>query len=225
MDSELAEGLARDGHDSAAAARREATDTRWRTIFEDRHGSGAYERLLGLFRQPCLSFADIAGQFGVSRERVRQWHVQLLPDAPQGHQRQRLCALLNHKRRLLADPVFRSFYQHARPHFERGRIELVKANEGYRSRSVRIDQRLIGIRDASRSAVSRSRSGSVTYRLTRCRGTADFIYYRLTTTDFLFLPAHVVPAGGSMFSEGGSKYHQFRNTFEAFHTQKGIPNG
>jgi hypothetical protein len=200
-----------------ARASGDAVDARWLAIFEDRHGSGSYERLLALFAQPCTTFAEIAGQFGVSRERVRQWYAQLLPGAPSGHERQRLCGLQNRKRRLLGDPVFRSFYRHARPHFAPGRIELVKAIDAYRTRSVRIDDRLVAIRDASGSAVLRSRSDVVTYRLTRCRRPVDFVYYRLAAADFLFVPADIVPVGGTMFSEApGSKYHRFRNTFSAF---------
>jgi hypothetical protein len=200
-----------------------ARDARWLAIFEDRHGEGSYERLLEQLRQPCLTFAAIASQFGVTRERVRQWHAQLLPDAPSGHERQRLCGLHNQKRRLLAEPMFRSFYRHARPHFAAGRIELIKALDGYRSRSVRIDDRLVAIRDASGSATVRSRSKAVTYRLTRCRWAADFVYYRLGDSDYLFVPAHLVPEGGTMFSETpNSKYHRYRNTFEAFETASGF---
>ena len=46
----------------------------WMNLFEDRYGTGSYQRLMGMFDRPCVTFAEIAGQFGVSRERVRQWH-------------------------------------------------------------------------------------------------------------------------------------------------------
>jgi hypothetical protein len=100
-------------------------DGRWLAIFEDRYGTGAHERLLALFGRPCVTFAEIATRYGVTRERVRQWHLQLLPDAPRGHDRRRLCLVHNQKRLLLEDPLFRSFYQHARPHVEPGRIQLI----------------------------------------------------------------------------------------------------
>ena len=68
------------------------------TLFEDRYGRGAHARLLSLLQQPCVTFAEIADQFGVTRECVRQWHQRLLPDAPTGHERQRLCRQYQRKR-------------------------------------------------------------------------------------------------------------------------------
>jgi hypothetical protein len=106
-----------DGIGSAAIG---GVNARWLAIFEERYGTGAYGRLIALFGQPCVTFASIADQFGVTRERVRQWHLVLMPGAPRGHERQRLCGLYQQKRRLLAEPLFRSFYQHARPHLEPG---------------------------------------------------------------------------------------------------------
>src|SRR5262245_57949942 len=89
-------------------------DPRWLALFEDRYGASAYERLLEDLRRPCLTFAAIARRFGVTRERVRQWQQQLLPDAPRGHERKRLCALHQRRRRLLEDPLVRTFIRHAR---------------------------------------------------------------------------------------------------------------
>ena len=54
-------------------------DARWQTIFEDRYGADGLDRLLQVLRQPCVTFAAIAKQFGVTRECVRQWHLLLLP--------------------------------------------------------------------------------------------------------------------------------------------------
>jgi len=69
--------------------------------------------------------------------------------------------------------------------------------------------------------MSRSRTATVTYRLTRCRGSAEFVYYRLSAADFLFLPSHLVPARGTMFSEApSSKYCRFKNTFDAFEADR-----
>ena len=59
-----------------------AFDSRWLAIFEDRYGSGSYERLLTFFDRPCVTYAQIAERYGVTRERVRQWHLQLRPSAP-----------------------------------------------------------------------------------------------------------------------------------------------
>jgi hypothetical protein len=37
-------------------------------LFEDRYGLGARQRLIALLQQPCVTFADISDQFGVTRE-------------------------------------------------------------------------------------------------------------------------------------------------------------
>ena len=66
--------------------------SRWQELFDGRYGAGALAELRGMLEQPCLTFAEIAVRFGVTRERVRQWHLELMPGAPRGHARQRLCA-------------------------------------------------------------------------------------------------------------------------------------
>jgi hypothetical protein len=201
---------------------KERIDARWLAIFEDRHGAGSYDQLIELFQQPCVTFARIAHRFGVTRERVRQWHLRLWPDAPRGHERQRLCGLYHQKRRLLAEPLFRSFYQHARPHLEPGRIALIKSNDVYRTRAVRIDERTVAIREARGLATSRSGSGGAAYSLPRYRGPADFIYYRLTADDYLFLPTRELAAARATFLDRPtSRYQTFKNTFDALHADAG----
>jgi hypothetical protein len=193
-----------------------AVDRRWLAMFEDRHGRGAYERLIAELRQPCVTFAAIAKRLGVTRERVRQWQMRLLPDAPRGHERQRLCAIARRKRRVLEDPRFRAFYRHARAFVEPGRIELIKASNGYRTRSVRIGRRTVALRDARPSAKGQATSGAPAYVFAGYRGAADFLYYRLTPDDYLLLPVRELPAAGTMFvDQPGSRYQAFKNTFEA----------
>jgi hypothetical protein len=92
--------------------------------FSERYGNGAFERLTQRLEQRCLTFAQIAAESGVSRERVRQWYRQLLPDAPSGHERQRLCAIHRRRRRLFGNALYRSFFQRARAHFGQGRIPV-----------------------------------------------------------------------------------------------------
>jgi hypothetical protein len=185
-------------------------------IFEDRHGAGAYDRLIEELRQPCITFAAIAKRLDVSRERVRQWQRQLLPDAPRGHERQRLCAISRHKRRLLADPLFRAFYRHARAFISRARIELIDGSAGYRTRAVRIDRRIVALRDARRSAdAATAAANQQAYLLARCRN-ADFLYYQLSADDYLLLPVEELPATGVTYRDrSGSRYEVFKNTFEA----------
>jgi hypothetical protein len=143
-------------------------------LFDDRYGPGSYRTLLTLLRQPCVSFAAIAAQFGVTRERVRQWHRDLLPGAPTGHARQRLCTQQHQRRRLLQDPLVRAFFRHARPHFASGRIEPIRSRQGYRTRTILIDKRVVRLRDIHERA--------------RYHGTGDFVYVRLSDDDFLFAP-------------------------------------
>src|SRR5580658_3671761 len=145
-----------------------AVDRRWLAMFEDRHGRGAYERLIAELRQPCVTFAAIAKRLGVTRERVRQWQMRLLPNAPRGHERQRLCAIARRKRRVLEDPRFRAFYRHAKSFVERGRIELINASHGYRTRAVRIDRRVVALREARRSARAQMTSTAPAYALASC---------------------------------------------------------
>ena len=49
----------------------QATEERIR-LFSDRYGARAFEELLQLFALPCVTYAEIAKRFGVTRERVRQ---------------------------------------------------------------------------------------------------------------------------------------------------------
>jgi hypothetical protein len=191
-----------------------AIDRPWSSLFEDRYGAGSHQRLMALLGQPCVTFADIASRFEVTRERVRQWHARLMPDAPRGHQRQQQCRVYRQKRRLLEDPLFRSFYQHARPHLSPGRIQLLPAHDGFRTRAVRLDDRAVAI---TRARLSPGADGTAAYRLHRYRGPADFIYYHLAAADYLFLPTSVLPAEGALFlDEPASAYRPFKNTFGAF---------
>jgi hypothetical protein len=186
------------------------------TIFEDRYGHGSYERLMGMFDRPCMTFAEIAGHFGVSRERVRQWHRQLLPDAPRGHARKRLCVVYHQKRRLLEDPLFRSFYEHARPHVEAGRIALIPTREGFRRRAVRLDGATVALKKARQYAVPAREDDVPAFILTNCHRQVDYIYYKLSPDEYLLVPANALPAERTTFLDTpASKYQRFRNTFAA----------
>lgn len=182
-------------------------------IFEDRYGPGARSRLIALLRQPCLTFAQIAGDFGVSRERVRQWQLELLPGAPRGRERRRLCGLTQHRRKVWSDPLFRAFYRHARPSFERQRLRLIPSADGFRKRAVLLDASVVALKEAGHAAGADHARG---YWIAGHRGSAAFVYCRLSDADFLFLPASELPASGTTFADTGrSKYHVFKNTFAA----------
>jgi hypothetical protein len=186
--------------------------------FDERYGPGAHERLCDLLRQPCMSFARIAQTFGVTRECVRQWHQAWLPDAPHGRERRRLCHLRRERRRLLDEPLFQSFYRHVRPHLAPGQLALVPAREGFRKRVVRVHGRLVVIKRARVYRGARVRD-TPAYALTTYRGSAEFIYFRLSGSEYLLLPAHLLPSAGTTFLDTpASKYRPFRNTIAALTT-------
>ena len=190
-------------------------DQHWIDLFDDRYGVGAYAQLLTLLNTPCTSFAEIAATYGVSRERVRQWHLQLLPGAPRGHQRRRLCLREQQKRELLTDPLFRTFYRQAREHFSRGELGLIPSRTGYRRRAVRLGGRLVAIKSA-RSTRDDRVDGARTYVLPRRTPYADYVYYQLSADSYLFLPCELLPASSTTFIDNEqSKYWRYRNSFIA----------
>jgi hypothetical protein len=168
-----------------------------------------------MFGQPCVTFAAIAERFGVTRERARQWQLKFCPGAPRGHARQRLCAIQQEKRKLLADPLFRSFYRRARPHFRIGDIALIRGRDGFRKRAVRLDGRVIAIKQARPMPLGK-RSGARSYTLTSAVGPVDGIYYQLTGSDYLVVPGTLIPRAGTTFRDTvTSRFHLYRNTFAA----------
>ena len=198
-----------------------SVDQHWVDLFDDRYGVGAYARLLTLLATPCTSFAEIAAGYGVSRERVRQWHLQLLPGAPRGHQRRRLCLREQQKRELLTDPLFRTFYRQARAHFPPGELALIQSHTGYRRRTVRLAGRLVAIKSA-RSKHDLRGDGAATYVLSPRSSKADYIYYQLSADTYLFLPGELLPASSTTFIDNEqSKYWRYRNSFFAAQADSG----
>ena len=182
-------------------------------LFEDRYGPGAQQRLLALLQQPCVTFAEIADQFGVTRECVRQWHQRLMPGAPTGHERQRLCRQYQRKRELFKDELFAGFYRRFRAQVPSRRIGLIPARDGFRRRAVRLDRHVIVLKRARTSAVP---GADASYRLVNGVGSADFVYYELNDRDYLFVPRLVLGDGSATFVDAaGATYHQFKNTFGA----------
>jgi transposase-like protein len=190
-----------------------ASDPRSIGLFEDRYGVGAQARLLALLQQPCVTFAEIADQFGVTRECVRRWHQRLLPGAPTGHERQRLCRQYQRKRALFRDELFAGFYRRFRAQVPSRRIGLIPARDGFRRRAVRLDRHVIALKKARASAAPAS---AASYRLVNGVGEADFVYYELNETDYLFVPRPALSEAATTFVDAtGSTYHQFKNTFGA----------
>jgi len=198
---------------SHSDAPRDTTRDAWSiTLFDDRYGLGAQARLLAMLREPCQTFARIAQEFGVTRECVRQWHRRLLPDAPTGHERQRQCRQLRHRKRLSKDPLVLGFYRRIRAQIPNARLTLVPSHDGYRSRSIRVNDRLVGL---TRAAWLDSAEASAGYVLTYATWTVDYVYCELGDTDFLFLPREALPRRTTRIGEGTS-LHGYRNSFDAF---------
>lgn len=188
----------------------------WRALFEDRYGSGSAERLTSLLEQPCVTFARIAEEFGVTRECVRQWHQRLLPDAPRGHARQQLCREHQLKRRLLEDRLFLGFYRRIRSSVPHQRVTLIPSRAGFRKRTVRIDGHTVLLRRARRLKVPAHGEGGVLYALATGRAGADFIYYELSSAEYLFVPRELLPPQSTHFLDAeGSAYRKFKNTLAA----------
>jgi hypothetical protein len=197
----------------------------WRGFFEDRYGRGAYERLLSDLGQPCTTFAAIAKRLGVTRERVRQWQMMLLPDAPRGLERRRLCAALHQKARVHRDPLFRDFCRHARVYLAVRAVDVVQGSAGYRRRMARIGSRTVALRSARPVPDVSQASPAPEYRLAAYRGDAEYVYYRLTRTEYLLMPAHHLRSREVRFVDtSASRYFPFKNTFAAIEAEA-VPSG
>jgi transposase-like protein len=183
--------------------------------FEDRYGRNAHARLLERLARPGVSFAAIAAEFGVSRERVRQWRLQWAPQGPTGRERRRQSLAARRRRQLLEHPPFRSFYQEVRRHLPAHRLGLVASQSGFRKRVVRIDDRVAAL-TAGRPVTRAGADQAPTYALPPVPAHAAFVYVQLGAGDYLFLPAHALPARGTTFVDTPrSKYQRFRRTFAA----------
>ncbi len=183
--------------------------------FDDRYGHGAHGRLMTRLKHPCVTFAEIADEFDVTRERVRQWHQLWLPEAPRGLERRRQCRHFKRRRVLLEEPIFNAFYRQIRPALSPGRLTLVPTRDGFRRRTVKVDGRLVLIK-AARHLSTPDRPGVNTYALAGYRGRADFLYFDLGGGEYLFMPASALPRAGTVFVDlQSSKYQRFRNSLAA----------
>lgn len=196
----------------------------WIRAFEERYGRGAHTRLVEQLSNPRISYASIADVFGVSRERVRQWHKELFPEAPRGHERRRTRSIYNQKRRLLDDPLFRAFVRAARGRFAAQDIAPVTARDGFRKRLVVVEGKSVLLRRASRGRSEPGTDAPRIYSLSGSRGSAAFIFFDLGGDDFLFIPRAIVPIGGTTYTDSdASPYRPYRNTFAALQQDAGTP--
>lgn len=190
--------------------------TAWIQSFDGRYGHQAYARLLSLFDNVQVSYAEIAAEFGVTRECVRQWHNGVAPGAPRGHQRRRARSLHSRRRRLLEDTLFRTFVRAARGRVPSNLVAPVSARDGFRRREVRLGSQRVLLKRAVEVARGTRRSPEArVYVLFGTRTQADFVFFVLGGADFLFVPTSALPATGVRFVDtGASPYAPYKNCFD-----------
>ncbi len=159
------------------------------TLWDDRYGSGSFQRLLVLLDRPCISFARIATEFGVSRERVRQWHREHRPGAPTGHQRRERCRKLKARRRLLADDVFGALHRRLSDERREPRFDLLPSSGGFRLGAVRVNGWIVALCDGRTLDDVRRRRPSDVWVINA--PDADFFFVWLGGADYLLLPRTV----------------------------------
>jgi hypothetical protein len=190
------------------------THEAWAAGFEARYGAGEFARLKELLVNPGYSFSRIATRYGVTRERVRQWHRLLMPDAPTGRQRRRLWQRERNRRDLFSDTLFRTFYQHARQHWPAEAIRPIQTVHGFSRVRALVNQRLIALRRAT-PRWTKERAAQV-FRITTPLPPIRYVYVLLPDDTFFVLPCAILPRGGTAFRDtDASKYARYRNTFEA----------
>lgn len=183
-------------------------------LFEERYGPGTLEELTRLFARPCVTYAEIAKRFGVTRERVRQWHLSLAPDSPRGHERRRLCQSQQQRRRLLDDPVYRAFVRAARTQYPNASVQPVPSKTGLLKRIVRFGSSTIALKRAGTARPRRGERHTMSYSLTGSRAKVDFLFFQLPGDAYVLLPAELMPPSGTTFLDStGSRYYAFKNVF------------
>lgn len=186
----------------------------WAAAFDRRYGEGAFARLCDRLEHPGHSFSRIAIDYGVTRERVRQWHRLLMPDAPTGRQRRRLWLRERSRRELFRDELFRAFYEHARRHLPAEAIRPIPTVDGYSRVRALVLQREVALRRAT--ARPGRRDASQVFRITTPAPPVRYVYVLVPGGTFFFLPRDILPRHGAAFRDtDASKYARYRNSFDA----------
>ena len=191
----------------------------WAAKFNEGYGEGAYERLMGLFINPCTTFEQIAaeyrasGQSHASGTSVSNWHDRLFPGM--GQERYRLCTMMRHRQALFADEVVRSFYKNSRRTFPRENIEFFPIKRGFRTKAAKLNGRKVLLKSATRRKYVGQPSHQV-YQLVTSPEDSDFVFYLLEGDGFLFVPRHDLPPKQTLFQNSSmSKYYIYKNNFDA----------
>lgn len=191
------------------------------TLWDDRYGPGSFERLLTLFDQPCVSFARIAVEFGVSRERVRQWHREFRPDSPTGQQRRERCRMVKARRRLLGDGVFLALRRRLQIDTTgEPRFELLPAADGFRQRALRVNGWVVALCDGRASIDQRRGRPWDVWDINA--PDADFFFVWFGGDDSVLLPRAVAANAlrGRQFELEGEELAPHRNQVTALGTRR-----
>ncbi len=192
-----------------------------RRRFDSKYGKGSYEKLLELPKQSCVSYQQAAQEIGVSRERARQLHDKIYPErAKTGHQRKHVCAIARYKKELFEEKLFRKFYRAARRYFSPESIEPVPRQSGgkFSKRIVKLNGKTVLLRQIirTRSVEKTLKSRHHIYRLWQTPRDTDYQFYHISGADFLFMPSTASPHKMTSFTDiERSKYHRFKNNFDA----------
>ncbi len=126
-------------------------------------------------------------------------------------------------KKLFENYLFLSFYEIASSYFPEADIHPIPAHDfnghGFSRRSVRIHNRKILIKKATKWHDKTDHNNSV-YAINTSPSNVDFVFYLLDNRDFLFVPTPDLPQSGTNFTDSErSKYHRFRNNFDALKTE------
>jgi hypothetical protein len=180
-----------------------------------RHNKGSvldrypFEQWLAWFRQDCLTFTDIGEMTGVTWENIRQiymkYFAELIPRRPDGHTRQRMCAIKKWYSRIeessaeMLSDVQKDIITRVSPYNYEIKLIPIRRRKGsvagLKRRSLQINGRICSIRVINGAFPTRKDCTNVYGRLTTQLKTLkeeDFLIISLSSIGFS-KTAFVVP--------------------------------
>lgn len=196
--------------------------------FDEKHGEGAHKALVLMLKDPSKTYGEIGSRFSVSRQRAKQWDKKLSarhrlkPVRRREYRAKRARDEITefNTRKLLENDLFSSFYGIASSYFPETDIHPIPTSDfnryGFSRRSVRIHDRKILIKKATKWRNRTARQHSNIYTINTNSDNADFVFYLLDNRDFLFVSTSDLPQNGTTFIDSErSRYRRFRNNFDA----------
>lgn len=204
-------------------------DSEFATSFDERYShvtERPYHTLIKMFNSPCTPFEKIGHYFDVTYKAVSKWYVEVNP-SDSGEQRRKECGRLRRRARLFRNQLFSFFYRKAREYFSRDDIELIQSGTGFASGSVRIHEKTVLVRKATRLLNLEIKFQCPVYRLLSPGEDGDFVFYKAGSS-YLFVPRDHLPVstGGTFLdrpkehyetSPYSNKYLGFKDKFDAFY--------